>query len=103
MSRQHVIWERETQLGFPDTFTTQQVTDADWDRGIFRSSGTELMVPTENFAGLFIRVGDRVEFSSDRHTVKAISSFGPVTVIALDGPPIRPAEGVVPSFKIVRE
>jgi len=103
MSAQKVIWQRDTQFRFPDTFTPEQLTNADWDRGIFRTSGTELMVPTENFAGLFIRVGDHVEFSSDRRTIKGISSYGPTTVVSLDGPPIRPAEGIVPSFRIVRE
>ena len=104
MSGQKVIWERETQFSFPDSFTPEQLTNADWDRGISRPAGTELLVPTENFAGLFIAVGDHIELSpSDRHTVKRIASFGPGTVIFLDGPPIRPAEGIVPSFKIIRE
>jgi hypothetical protein len=104
MSGQKVVWERATQLSFPDSFTPEQFTNVDWDRGISRPAGTELLVSSENFAGLFIAVGDHLELSpSDRHTVKRISSFGVGTVIFLDGPPIRLAEGIVPRFKIVRQ
>jgi hypothetical protein len=104
MSGQRVIWERETLFRLPDAFTTEQVTGIDWDRGISRSSGTELLVPAERFAGLFLRAGDHVELSpSDRRTVKSVSLSGASMMISLDGPPIRPAEGIVPSFKIVRQ
>ena len=104
MSDQRVIWERETELRFPDTFPTEQLTNADWDRGVSRSSRAALLVPTENFASLFIRAGDHIQLSSsDQRTVKGISSLGQYAVIFLDGPPIRPAEGVAPSFKIVRQ
>lgn len=104
MSDQRVIWERENQFTYPDTFAPQQLTNVDWDRGISRSTGTELLVLAENFASLFIRVGDQIELaSSEPHRVKKISAGGPSTMIFLDGPPIRPTEGTVPSFKIIRE
>ncbi|MGA7809431.1 hypothetical protein [Bradyrhizobium sp.] len=102
-SDQRVMWEREVKFDYPDTLTTEPLTNVDWDRGISRSSGTELLVPTETFAGLFLRKGDHVQLpASESHTVTGIVPLGPSTVITLDGPPIRLAEGIVPSFGISR-
>ncbi|HEX3116128.1 MAG TPA: hypothetical protein VHQ48_11655 [Bradyrhizobium sp.] len=104
ISRQGMIWERDTPISLPAAFTPQRFSDANWDRGISRASGTELLVPAEIFGHLFIGKGDHIELSSsDRRTITGVVSAGNSKVISVDGPPIRVGEGGLAPVKIIRK
>jgi len=104
ISRQGMIWERDTPISLPAAFTPQRFSDANWDRGISRASGTELLVPAEIFGHLFIGKGDHIELSSsDRRTITGVVSAGNSKVISVDGPPIRVGEGGLPPVRIIRK
>jgi hypothetical protein len=103
-SKQGMVWERDTPISLPEALTLDRFSDQNWDRGISRASGTELLVPADEFGRLIIRKGDHIEVSaSDRRTITGISSAGNSKVISLDGPPIRVRDGSIPSIRIVRE
>ena len=104
ISRQGMIWERDMPISLPAAFTPEQLSDADWDRGISRASGTELLVPVNEFGRLILKKGDHIEFSSsDRRTITGIASAGNSKVITIDGPPIRVGDGSIPPIRIIRE
>lgn len=104
ISNRTMLWERDTPVVLPDAFTLEQLTNEDWDRGINRSSGTELLVPADEFGRLLIGKGDHIEFSSsDRRTITGISSAGNAKVISIDGAPIRVGGGSSPPIRIIRE
>jgi len=104
ISRQGMIWERDTPISLPAAFTPERFSDANWDRGISRASGTELLVPAEIFGHLFIGKGDHIELSSsDRRTITGVGSAGNSKVISVDGPPIRVGEGGLPPVRIIRK
>jgi hypothetical protein len=103
VSSKGLIWERDATISLPDHFTPDATSDADWDRGINRASGTEVLVADEDFGRLLIKKGDEVLISpTDRRTIMSITSVGLSKLIALDGTPIHLEEGVVPVFGIVR-
>jgi hypothetical protein len=63
----------------------EQLTDAEWDHGINRTSKTELLLRADTVARLFLRAGDRIEFpSSDRRTIIGISSVGRYKQVSID-------------------
>jgi len=104
ISRQGMILERGTPISLPAAFTPERFSDANWDRGISRASGTELLVPAEIFGHLFIGKGDHIELSSsDRRTITGVGSAGNSKVISVDGPPIRVGEGGLPPVRIIRK
>jgi hypothetical protein len=104
ISRQGMIWERDTPISLPAAFTPEQFSDANWDRGISRASGTELLVPADEFGRLFIGKGDHIEFSSsDRRTITDIAAAGNSKVISVDGAPIRVGEGGLAPIRIIRK
>lgn len=104
ISRQGMILERDTPISLPAAFTPERFSDANWDRGISRASGTELLVPAEIFGHLFIGKGDHIELSSsDRRTITGVGSAGNSKVISVDGPPIRVGEGGLPPVRIIRK
>jgi hypothetical protein len=98
------IWRREAAIALPDTFRPEPLSNADWDRGVKRGSGAELLVNDNDFGRLLIKKGDEVLISpTDRRTITAIISAGNSKVLTLDGALIGLAEGVDPVFGIVRK
>jgi hypothetical protein len=98
------VWRRDATVSLPDTFKPEPLSNADWDRGISRASGLELLVSNNDFGRLLIKKGDRVLISpTDPRTITSIASAGNSEVITLDGTPIHLAEGVDPIFGIIRK
>lgn len=103
MSKGTPVWQRETPIAIPDSMTLDQRTDAEWDHGILRSTGAELLLPEDNFLRLFLRKGDRLQFgSSGQRTITGISTVGPFKWLAVDAPVKLADVGDVP-IKIIRQ
>jgi hypothetical protein len=80
------------------------LSDANWDRGINRSSGTDLLVPADAFGRLFLKKGMDIELSpSDRRTITGIVSAGSSKVISVDGTPIKIGEAAIAPIRIIRK
>jgi hypothetical protein len=105
MAGQRVIWQRSAEIKLPETFHPEDLnTTTDWNHGISRSSGTELLVPEAEFAQLFIRVGDRLQFdTADQHRITKISPLGFSRLVAFEGPPVKLPDGTIPLVRIIRE
>ncbi len=98
------VWQRDATIALPDTFKPEPLSNADWDRGVNRGSGTELLVNNSDFGLLLIKKGDQVLIApTDRRTITSIISAGNSKVLGLDGERIRLAEGVDPVFGIIRK
>jgi hypothetical protein len=98
------VWQREATVALPDVFKPEPLSNADWDRGVNRGAGPELLVNDTDFGRLLIKKGDQVLISpADPRTITAIASAGNSKVLTLDGAPIRLAEGLDPVFGIVRK
>jgi len=103
MSKGSAVWQRETLISIPDSMTLDQWTDAEWDHGILRSTGTELLLQDDSFLPLFLRKGDRLQFaSSGQRTITGISTVGPFKWLAVDAPVKLADVGDVP-IKIIRQ
>jgi hypothetical protein len=101
--RRNRLWERQAQISIPDMLTPDQLTDADWDHGVNRSTGTEFLLRADTFLQLFLKKGDRVQFaSSDQRTVTGISSNGPFKVVSIDAP-VKPADIGTAPIRIIRQ
>jgi hypothetical protein len=102
--REAQIWQRDATISLPDNFTPEPLSNSDWDRGLSRSSGIELLLNDSDFGRLLIKKGDQVLISpTDPRTITAISSAGASRVLTLDGTPIHLAEQGAPVFGIVRK
>ena len=102
-SRRGTVWKREEIISLPDTFSPEPVSNRDWDRGINRGSGDEVLLAESDFGRLLIKKGDEIEISpSDRRSIASIEPAGASRVLRLDGP-IHLADGVAPVFGIVRK
>ena len=101
-SKGSTLWEHDASIAIPDSFSLEQVTDMEWDHGVNRTSGTELLVLDDHFLRLFLRKGDRLQFaSSGQRTITGISTVGPFKWLTVDAP-VKPADlGDVP-IKIMR-
>jgi hypothetical protein len=103
-AREGLIFERSATIALPDTFKPEPVSNADWDRGINRASGVQILLGEDEFGRLLIKKDDEVQISpTDRRTITSIEPTGASRVLKLDGAPIRPAEGIAPVFGIVRK
>jgi hypothetical protein len=101
---QGVIWRRDVTISLPDTFKPEAVSNADWDRGVNRASGLQILVADSDFGQLLIKKGDEVQLSpTDRRIITAIGAAGISRVLTLDGAPIHLAEGDQPVFGITRK
>jgi hypothetical protein len=107
MSGQNTLWENEKLISIPDTFTLEQVTDAEWDHGVNRSSGTELLLRTDIFDRLFLKKGDRVQLpASDWRTIMAVSYDGPHEIykkLSIDGAPVKAVDVGISPIRIIRQ
>ena len=104
IAKQGLIWQRDATISLPDTFMPEPATNGDWDRGISRASGLEVLVADAQFGGLFIKKGDEVEISpGDRRTITSIAAFGSSRVLSLNGAPIHLPDGPPPAFGIIRK
>lgn len=96
------LWQRQALVAIPEAFTLDPLTDAEWDHGILRASGTELLLQPEEFGSLFLRKGDRLQFASGSRTITAITTVSPYKWLRVDAP-VTPADiGSVP-IRIIRQ
>jgi hypothetical protein len=103
LSKGSTLWEHDASIAIPDSFTLDQVTDAEWDHGVNRTSGTELLVRADSFLRLFLRKGDRLQLaSSGQRTITGISTVGPFKWLAIDAPVKLADVGDAP-IKIIRQ
>jgi hypothetical protein len=103
-SKEGVSFHRSATISAPDTLMPEAVSNADWDRGINRESGTEILLAGSDFDRLMIKKGDGVQISpTDRRIIVSIEAVGPSRMLTLDGSPIHLADGVTPVFGIVRK
>jgi hypothetical protein len=104
MSKRTPLWEREARISIPDSLTLDPLTDANWDHGINRSSGTEFLLPADSFGRLFLKKGDRLQLSaSDQRTVIGVSSLGRYKMVSIDGAPVKSADAGIAPIKIIRQ
>ena len=107
MSKQVHIWEREALFSIPDSLTLEPVTDAEWDHGVNRTSGTEFLLRADTFLQLFLKKGDRLQLSSsDQRTVMEIASDGPYNIykrVSVDGAPVKSTDVSTAPIKIIRQ
>jgi hypothetical protein len=103
-STRNLIWERDALVPIPDALTLEPLTDANWEQGINRSSGTEFLLRTDSFGRLFLKKGDHLQLSSsDQRAVTAILSLGPYTTVSVDGAPVKSADAGIAPIKIIRQ
>jgi hypothetical protein len=103
ISKGSPVWQRETLISIPDSMTLEQWTNAEWDHGILRSTGTELLLRDDSFLPLFLRKGDRLQFaSSGQRTITGISTVDEFKWLAVDAP-VKPADVGDAPIKIIRQ
>ena len=103
ISKGSPVWQRETLISIPDSMTLEQWTNPEWDHGILRSTGTELLLRDDSFLPLFLRKGDRLQFaSSGQRTITGISTVGEFKWLAVDAP-VKPADVGDAPIKIIRQ
>jgi hypothetical protein len=78
-------WEREALVQIPESLTPEQLTDANWDHGINRSSGTEVLLRADTFDRLFLRKGDHLQLSQVRGSAHDSFSTVPIPNFLLSG------------------
>jgi hypothetical protein len=104
MSKRTLLWEREALISIPDSLTLEPFTDANWDHGINRSSGTEFLLPANSFGRLSLKKGDRLQLSSsDQRTIIGISSADPYKIVSIDGGPVKSADVGTAPIRIIRQ
>jgi hypothetical protein len=104
MSKRTLVWEREALISIPDSLTLEPLTDANWDHGISRTSGTEFLLRADSFDRLFLKKGDHLQLStSDQRTVTGISSLGPYKTVSVDGAPVKSADAGIAPIRIIRQ
>jgi hypothetical protein len=103
-SAHNLIWERDALIPIPDALTLEPLTDANWEHGVNRSSGTEFLLRTDFFGRLFLKKGDHLQISSsDQRAVTAILSLGPYTTVSVDGAPVKSADAGIAPIRIIRQ
>ena len=107
MSKQARIWQHEALFSIPDSLTLEPVTDAEWDHGVNRTSGTEFLLRADTFLQLFLKKGDHLQLSSsDQRTVMEIASDGPYNIykrVSVDGAPVKSTDVSTAPIKIIRQ
>ena len=83
------------------------MTDAEWDHGVNRTNGTELLVRADFFGKLFLKTGDQIQISgSGRRTITRIASDGPQNVyknLSIDGAAVSAADVGAAPIRIFRQ
>jgi hypothetical protein len=107
LSKGSTLWEHDASIAIPDSFTLEQVTDAEWDHGVNRTSGTEFLVRADAFGKLFLKIGDQIQIAgSGRRTITRIASDGPQNVyknLAVGGAAVSAADVGTTPIKIFRQ
>jgi hypothetical protein len=99
-----VIFQRSGTISLPDKLKPEPISNADWDRGIHRKSGNEVLLADGDFGRLLIKKGDEVQISrTDRRIIASIQPADASHVLELDGGPIQLADGAPPQFGIIRK
>jgi hypothetical protein len=103
-TKNEIIFRRSETISLPDTFRPEPVSNADWDRGVHRGTGNEVLLADSDFGRLLIKKGDQVEISpTDRRSIASIQPAGASRVLTLAGGPIHFADGVPRQFGIIRK
>ena len=107
LSKGSTIWEHDVSIAIPDSFALEQVTDAEWDHGVNRTSGTELLVRADAFGKLFLKTGDQILISgAGRRTVTRIAPDGPQNVyknLSIDGAAVSASDAGSAPIRIFRQ
>lgn len=102
-SKRGPVWQREEQISLPGSFVLDPLTDADWDRGVNRATGTDLLVPADTFSQLLLRKGDRIQFaSSEQRRIVEIATVALSKLLTIDAP-IKPADIGTAPIRIIRQ
>jgi hypothetical protein len=102
-SGRRVEWTREVKFTVRDAFTTDTLTDANWEHGLLRSTGKELLLKTDDFLPLSLHAGDVLEFStSGRRKIASVDFSGPYVRLQLEGAALTP-EDAKGAIKIARQ
>jgi len=102
-SGRRIEWHREIDFAVRDAFTPDALTDANWDHGLLRSTGKELLLKTDDFLPLSLHVGDILEFAaSGQRKLAAVDFSGPYVRLQLEGASLT-ADDVKGAVKIVRQ
>jgi hypothetical protein len=107
LSKASTLWEHDASIIIPDSFMLEQVTDAEWDHGVNRTSGRELLVRADAFGKLFLKAGDQIQIAgSPRRTITRIASDGPQNVyknLSIDGAAVSAADAGAAPIRIFRQ
>jgi hypothetical protein len=102
-SGRRIEWHREIGFTVRDAFTTDALTDANWDHGLLRSTGKELLLKTDDFLPLSLHVGDVLEFAaSGPRKLASVDFSGPYVRLQLEGAPLTAEDAKAP-VGIVRQ
>lgn len=102
-SGRRIVWNREINFTVPDTFTIDTLTDQNWDHGLLRSTGMELLLKMEDFVRLSLHVGDVLELTgSAQRRIASLDFVAQYVRVGIEGPAIT-VEEVRGSIKIRRQ
>jgi hypothetical protein len=103
-TRSALIFRRSATISLSDTFKPELVSNADWDRGISRTSDVGILLADKDFTQLLIKKGDEVQIApNDRRTITSVRPAGLSHILKLEGAAIRLADGIAPLFGIIRK
>jgi hypothetical protein len=103
-SGRRIVWHREINFTVRDEFTMDAFTDVNWDHGLLRSTGKELLLKMQDFLPLALHVGDVLEFAASGPRKVASFDFAirPYVRVEVEGAPLT-AEDTKAPVKIVRQ
>jgi hypothetical protein len=103
-SERRMVWHREIITTMRDEFMLDGLTDVNWDHGLWRSTGNELLLKTQDFLPLSLHVGDVLEFASSgpRKIASFDFSLKIYARVVLEGAPLTAEDAKAP-VKIVRQ
>jgi hypothetical protein len=107
LSKGSTLWEHDASIAIPGSFTLEQVTDPEWDHGVNRTNGAELLVSADAFRKLFLRKGDQIQISGfGRRTITRIASEGGQNIykiLSIDGGAVSAADVGAAPIRIFRQ
>jgi hypothetical protein len=102
-SGRRIEWHREIGFTVRDAFMVDALADSNWDHGLLRSTGKELLLKIDDFLPLSLHVGDALEFAaSGQRKLASVDFSGPYVRLQLEGASLT-ANDVKGVVKIVRQ
>jgi hypothetical protein len=102
-SDRRTVWYREIGFTLRSAFTADPLTDANWDHGLYRDTGKELLLKVDDLLPLMLHVGDVLEFApSGQRKLMSIDYARPYVHLQVDGASLTP-EDVKGPIRIVRQ